>query len=85
MIEYRIKHNGTGMYYCPLRTIPISMGDRKGAVKTNLSRNGKLYNKKPTLASLGKTFFNHMASREGQSVSQAIKESDWTIEEMPAK
>ena len=39
---YRIKHKPTGLFYCPVRGF--------GSRKTNLSKNGKVYTKKPTFA-----------------------------------
>ena len=82
MTVYRIKHIPTGMYFCPSRQIQVAtMDGRKRYVKSNLSRNGKLYNKMPTLLYIGDRFYNHMASR-GETVTQEFHEAQWCIEEV---
>jgi hypothetical protein len=81
MTVYRIKHLPTGMFYCPSREIQVATADgRKRYVKSNLSRNGKLYSKTPSLLFIGKRFYNHMASK-GETVTQPFEESQWRIEE----
>lgn len=55
---YRIKHLPTGLYFTPSRHIKV--GD--GYVKSNLSRTGKLYLRKPTLRFLDGTFYNHLGT-----------------------
>jgi hypothetical protein len=82
MIVYRIKHIPTGMYYCPSREIQVATADgRRRYVKSNLSRNGKLYNKKPSLLFVGKAFYNHMASK-GETITEQFVEDQWRIEEV---
>ena len=41
---FRLKHIGTGLYYCPLRQIQVRGFDGKTHyVKSNLSKRGKVY------------------------------------------
>lgn len=40
-MAYRIKHNPTGMYCCPVRKVRNPAGS--GFVKSNLSKTGKIY------------------------------------------
>jgi hypothetical protein len=64
MPAYRIKHLPTGLYFCPSRHIKV--GD--GYVKSNLSRTGKAYLKKPTLRFLGDTVYNHLGTPRQNSI-----------------
>jgi len=45
---YRIKHKPTGLFYCPVRGF--------GENKTNLSKNGKVYTKRPTFSHMSHGF-----------------------------
>ena len=66
MNVYRIKHKPTGMYYAPTRRTT-----RNGAyLKTNLSKVGKLYTKRP----VPERFFGHGYSNPNNAVLIVSKE-----------
>ena len=49
---YRFFHKPTGLYYCNTRQKAVSKGTDSGRVKTNLSVEGKVYTKKPSMSFL---------------------------------
>jgi hypothetical protein len=59
MKTYRLKHLPTGLYYIPSRKVVVKKENKRDFVKSNLSKNGKVYLKKPTLKYIGPTFYNH--------------------------
>ena len=52
---YRIRHKETGLYFCPSRRIYNKK--YKGYVKSNLSKSGKIYHSKPSVAWY-RTYYN---------------------------
>lgn len=87
---YRLKHLPTGLYFCPSREIQVKLlgDDRKVRyVKSNLSKTGKAYLKKPTLAYVGQAYYTHLIesakelTRNGNVVRPFIP-SEWIIEEV---
>lgn len=56
MNVYRIKHLPTGLYFIPSRFINAPDGSY---AKSNLSKKGKTYLKKPSLKFLGDSYYNH--------------------------
>ena len=76
---YRIKHKPTGLFYCPVRGF--------GSRKTNLSKNGKVYTKKPTFAHMTHGFnFSDKQKKEFKLRQKynrnynLFNQDDWCIE-----
>ena len=64
MKAYRMKHLPTGLYLRPSTEVKIKLDNgATGFVKTNLSKVGKLYARRPTLAWLGESYYNHDLTR----------------------
>ena len=87
---YRLKHLPTGLYFCPSREIQVKLlGDDRHHryVKSNLSKTGKTYLKKPTLAYIGGGYYTHLINhaneltRNGNVVRPFVSE-EWIIEEV---
>lgn len=57
MKVYRIKHIPSGLYFTPSRHIKVKTA--RGYAKSNLSKRGKIYTRKPTLKYLGDSYYNH--------------------------
>ncbi len=53
---YRIKHLPTGLYYRPSSEVKNQFGCY---VKTNLSKTGKIYPRRPTLKHIGGAIYDH--------------------------
>jgi hypothetical protein len=71
MVAYRILHKPTGLFYCPSREIKAKILDHHGEtreryVKSNLSKTGKVYLKRPTLKHIGSIIYTHMVTNESQ-------------------
>lgn len=93
---YRIKHLPTGMYFCPSREVKVRLDDDIGYhasagryVKSNLSKTGKAYVRKPTLRQIGSYYYTHLITSIKQlknglvkSCSLPVIESEWSIEEI---
>jgi hypothetical protein len=60
MICYRLKHIPTGLYYRPSSERDIQVGGKRQRVKSNLSKNGKIYPQKPSLKWIKYGFYNHV-------------------------
>jgi hypothetical protein len=60
MICYRLKHIPTGLYYRPSAEIQIAVGGKRQYVKSNHSKNGKIYATKPSLRWIEDGFYNHV-------------------------
>ena len=92
MPAYRIKHLPTGLYYIPSRRVAATSPDsrRTSYVKSNLSRMGKAYARRPSLNQIGNTYYSHLNARwelQGgywyvHSMLSPTIASEWTIEEM---
>jgi hypothetical protein len=91
---YRMKHAPTGLYYCPSRTVRVTVyvsQDRTHLawVKSNLSKRGKVYPVKPTFKWLGKSLYSHLRTftpddlkyRRDRNLVPFV-EDDWVIEEV---
>jgi hypothetical protein len=77
MNTYRIKHLPTGLYYRPSRELYVKGNNPIGKyVKYNLSKVGKVYNKKPTLDWLGGATFT------APGVLEKVNPADWQIVKM---
>ena len=97
---FRLKHIPSGFYFCPVREVKIhwirpedGREDYK-FVKTNLSKNGKVYHKRPSFNYIGKEFYNHLHTQHKAATAYQISyhwlnvsvtpyiESEWEIEEI---
>lgn len=94
-IIYRIRHLPTGMYFCPSREIKVKLAD--GApwqqvgvyVKSNLSKTGKTYLRKPSLTYVGSNYYTHLITsvrelngRAGTYCMKPVVESEWQIDQI---
>jgi hypothetical protein len=71
MIAYRILHKPTGLFYCPSRDIKVKLTDHRGQtveryVKSNLSKTGKAYVKRPTTKQIGSSIYTHLITHASQ-------------------
>jgi hypothetical protein len=89
---YRILHVPTGMYFCPSREVRVKLSDgsiyqQNGCyVKSNLSKTGKAYIKKPSLKYVGSNYYTHLITSarqlNGRGVTACmlpVLESEWQI------
>jgi hypothetical protein len=72
---YRIKHIPTGLFYCPYRMVKANFSDYQ--TKTNLSKVGKIYPKKPTLKFIGEGYYSHFSPH----TLVPFVETEWEIVE----
>lgn len=91
---YRIRHVPTNPYFCPSREIQVSLAgcpswypSGKVYVKSNLSKTGKTYLKKPSLKFIGSSYYTHLVTTWAQLDSnrnclQPMVESEWIVEEV---
>lgn len=92
---YRIRHVPTGMYFCPSREIRVKLSDMPSYygggvlyVKSNLSKAGKTYLKRPTIRQIGKYYYTHLISsfkeihRSNNYCMLPVLENEWVIEEI---
>lgn len=88
---YRMKHIPTGLYYCRSRKVRYKLGKNPACerVKSNLSKEGKIYTKKPTFAWIGGNFYSHLHEISDDQYGRVHKnplvkfvESEWEIEEV---
>lgn len=92
MIAYRILHKPTGLFYCPSREIKVSIDDEHGnpierRVKSNLSKTGKAYARKPSLKHIGSTIYTHLVTRTDQLNNRKycvvpVIDEQWEIQEI---
>ncbi len=71
MIAYRILHKPTGLFYCPSREIKVMLTDHRSDptqyhVKSNLSKTGKVYVKRPTIKHIGGSIYTHLITHVSQ-------------------
>ena len=83
MKVYRIKHIPTGMFFVPSRHITSTWkkyckGGSFCRVKSNLSKPGKLYTRRPTIKHLPEHIATHM--HEGYDCF-GLRPMDWIVEE----
>lgn len=92
---YRILHIPTGMYFCPSREIRVKLSDIPSYygggslyVKSNLSKTGKTYLKRPSLKQIGKSYYTHLFS-SARDMSpgtryclRAVVPEEWAVEEV---
>ena len=98
MKMYRILHVPTGMYFCPSRTIKVRLPDDSTIyqkigrqIKSNLSKEGKVYTQKPSLKQIGSHYYTHDGISSvtdltndivGEYRMLPVIENEWTIEEV---
>lgn len=92
---YRILHVPTGLYFCPSRHVKVRLSDgqpwqQSGIyVKSNLSKTGKTYTRRPSLNYLGDNYYTHLIqsvkelnTHDRDSCMKIVVLSEWCIEEM---
>lgn len=80
-IFYKIRHNPTGMFYCPSRHVKKDFDGKTKYVKSNLSTKGKIYEDKPSLK-WTETYYNPDDQDGGYSgnIRQSTKDEFEIIE-----
>jgi len=94
---YRLLHIPSELYFIPSRRIVIKTIDPAGrrrvaSVKSNLSKNGKVYTSKPSKKYIDQGYYNHLVvnwkhetyfDRYNATVSLLpFIDSEWVIEEL---
>lgn len=93
---YRIKHLPSGMYFCPSRNVKVRLGDEYPyyaehgrRIKSNLSKDGKIYARKPNIKQIGTHYYTHLITSTKQLMQGAcnycmlpVLEQEWIIEEI---
>lgn len=90
MTVYRIQHVPTGLFYCPSREIKVVLEDdisNYRYIKSNLSKTGKTYLKKPTVKYLGDLYYTHLITSAKElgrynTATRPVLESEWEIVEI---
>jgi hypothetical protein len=85
---YRIKHVPTGLYFIPSRKVKVTQGVDWTYVKSNLSKSGKVYAKKPSLKFLDDLYYSHIGlvwKQQGiwnraEEQLLPVVQSEWVIE-----
>jgi len=84
MKVYRIRHIPSGLYYCPARHVKVP-NQEYGWIKSNLSKTGKLYPRKPSLKHIGRLYYNHLLAtgeKGEKSPTAPFREEEWEIVEV---
>ena len=76
MVVFKIKNLATGLFYRPYRIVNTNLSTYQ--TKTNLSKNGKLYSKRPSLKFIGDGYYSHFLPH---TLIQFV-ESEWEIQEI---
>lgn len=92
---YRILHKPTGMYFCPSREIQVKLSDIPSYyggdglyVKSNLSKTGKTYLKRPSIKQIGKSYYTHLFSSAKDMAPGChyrvlpVVADEWAVEEI---
>lgn len=93
---YRIRHVPSGLYFCPSREIKIRLPDGSPYqqagfyIKSNLSKTGKAYVKKPTLKYVGSNYYTHLITSVKQLNNRSygaycllpVLPHEWQIEQV---
>lgn len=89
---YKIKHVPTGLYFCPSRKLKVLLTTLTNhreitlMVKSNLSKTGKVYAKKPSIKLIGSKIYTHYVSSENELRNGCkvitVSPTDWIIEEI---
>jgi hypothetical protein len=84
---FRLKHVPTGLYFCPSREIKVE----GWYIKSNLSKSGKIYAKRPSFKYVGNIFYSHLSYQMKnthsvvplpENISLPFVDSEWVIEEI---
>lgn len=82
---WKILHKPSGLWFCPSRTIKV----HDVYVKSNLSKTGKVYTKRPSLNYLGGGVYSHLIPQNQiqnfsvwNSFFQPLIPSEWEIVEI---
>ena len=92
---YRMRHVPTGLYFCPSREVKVRLSDgsiyqQNGVyIKSNLSKTGKTYIKRPSLKNVGTHYYTHLiiSARQlsnglGNYAMLPVLQDEWMIEEI---
>lgn len=92
---YRILHVPTGLFFCPSREVRVKLSGGRICqqadwyVKSNLSKTGKAYVKKPSLTYVGRNYYTHLITSVNQLNAYGVVacvlpvlESEWQIQEL---
>ena len=93
MACYKLRHIPTGLYFIPSRKLEVWLEDRDGAkrprsVKSNLSKTGRIYQKRPSLSWVEGGYYTHFVhsmselDRLGQAKLVTPAPGEWVIEEV---
>jgi len=98
MTVYQIQHIPSGLYYCPVRDKKVMMQMADGTteakyLRSNLSKMGKLYQKRPSMSWLGTIYYSHLVTRQSElnsphfssypkDCTRPVIESEWKIVEI---
>jgi hypothetical protein len=64
MTLYRVRHIPSGLFYRACREASIKFGSHQRYVKSNLTKNPKIYHSKPSIGMLSGTFYNHLVTQQ---------------------
>lgn len=91
---YRILHTPSGLYFCPSREVKVRLADENvygtggRYVKSNLSKQGKTYLKRPSLTYVGSGYYTHLIQSvkelgmRNHSCLKPFIPDEWVIEEV---
>lgn len=86
---YRLKHIPTGLYFIASREIKVE----GWYIKSNLSKTGKIYTKRPSFKYIGNMFYSHLSYEMTkrfsvnplpENIPLPFVESEWEIESVTA-
>ena len=84
MSLYRVRHIPSGLFYRACREAAIKFGGDSRYVKSNLTKQPKIYHVKPSIGMLSGTFYNHLVTQ--QLLDQwAIKNPDGNFYNSPCR
>lgn len=97
MKVYQLQHIPSGLYFCPVRDKKVTLIQADGTtehryLRSNLSKMGKVYQKRPSAAWLGSVYYTHLITHQSELNSpqfsqfpnccvRPVIESEWQIVE----
>ena len=84
---FRLKHVPTGLYFCPSREMKVE----GWYIKSNLSKSGKIYAKRPSFKYVGNMFYSHLSyemtkrfsvTPMPENIPLPFIDSEWVIEDI---
>jgi hypothetical protein len=76
---YRIKHLPSGMYFCHSRNVRVKLSDDSSVyelipryIKSNLSKDGKAYTRRPSLKQIGTHYYTHHLVNSAKDLDHGI-------------